>query len=546
MKERLNSFLRAAIIIICIIAAGFAAGYGIGMLLGGKSSECTVTLCQTTDTHGAYFDSLYVDGEANETSFANVASYLKALRSEGEDPILIDCGDIIQGDNASYFYNFVDTTDRHLAAEILDYLDYDVAVVGNHDVEPGHPVYDRYSRDLNMPLLAANAICTGGKDEGKSYFPEYAIVKRNGVKVAVIGMTNANISQWLPAENWAGLEFQDISTIAQEVIDKVRRKEKPHIVVLAVHSGAGNGEDGLENEAIYLAESLKGVDVVLYGHDHQAGMQVVETSDGRKVSVLNAGTKNENVARCDIHLTLKHGKVKDISFENSLIPMEGYNPDSDYCTFFKPMYAKVREFAGTKVGSLSGGLDFSVCVDGPSAALSLIHAVQLDATGADISFSSPLTTKGNVDPGVVTFRDLVKLYRFENTLNKVSMTGRQIKDYLEYSYDHWVRNDGPYYNFDSAEGIDYEVSRSAAYGERVHIFSMSDGRPFSYDETYSVAMNSYRSSGGGDILEKGAGIVPSDLEILGSYKDIRSLVRDYISQRGNLSPEAASNWKFVK
>jgi 2',3'-cyclic-nucleotide 2'-phosphodiesterase/3'-nucleotidase len=126
------------------------------------------------------------------------------------------------------------------------------------------------------------------------------------------------------------------------------------------------------------------------------------------------------------------------------------------------------------------------------------------------------------------------------------MTGQQVKDYLEYSYDLWVNRKGPSYNWDSADGIIYEVSRSAPAGERVRILSMKDGSPFEPEKTYKVAMTSYRANGGGDLLTEGAGVDPKEQTVLERYKDIRSIIGDHIASREEIVPEVSSNWKFVK
>ena len=153
---------------------------------------------------------------------------------------------------------------------------------------------------------------------------------------------------------------------------------------------------------------------------------------------------------------------------------------------------------------------------------------------------------GVVPKGVIEFQDLVSIYKFENQLYTVELTGAQIKDYLEYSYDNWVNRTGPSYNWDSADGILYEVSRSAAKGERVRILSMCDGTPFDPAKTYKVAMTSYRASGGGDLLRNGAGVDPASLKVVDKMKDIRSLIGDYIADKKEIVPSVATNWKFVK
>ena len=551
--------------IAAIIIALFGVGFGIGCLISLISSrgsladgDYRVTVCATTDVHGAYFDSSYVDNMANKTSLANVSSYLKELRAEGVQPVLIDVGDNLQGDNAAYYFNYVAVDAAHLFPRIAAYLGYDAVVVGNHDIETGHEVYDRVARELKTPYLAANAAFDrdengvadmdeqGGSKQGSdSYFQPYCVVERGGVKVAVIGMTNANIKSWLSSNRWHGMDFQQIDVMAQAVVDHVIEKEKPHVVVLAVHSGTGTDLADRENEALYLASTVRGVDLVINGHDHRALAKEVENPAGN-VILLNEGTKAAYVGEADFTLQVRNGKVVAKTVDYQLVPMDRYPADPDYVSTFKDDFNKVKEFATRPIGMLSDNIFLADALDGPSSYIHLVQTVQLSASGADISFAAPLTTGGVVPRGVIEFQDLVSIYKFENQLYIVEMTGRQVKDYLEYSYDNWVNRKGPSYNWDSADGICYEVSKSAPMGERVRIFGMTDGTPFDLDKTYQVAMTSYRAAGGGDLLSEGAHVDPSTLVIVNKMKDIRSLVGEYIAEQGEIIPSVATNWKFVK
>ena len=551
--------------IAAILIALFGVGFGIGCLISLLSSkrsladgEYKVTVCSTTDVHGAYFDSSYVDDLAVKTSLANVSAYLKELRAGGVQPVLIDVGDNLQGDNAAYYFNYVATDVPHVYPRIAAYLGYDAIVVGNHDIETGHDVYDRIRQEMTMPYLAANAALDrdengtadmdedpGNKAVSDSYFLPYCIVERGGVKVAVIGMTNGNMKSWLSSTQWHGIDFQIISDIAQNLVDQVITKEKPQLVVLAVHSGTGAEQADRENEAFYLASVLKGVDLVLNGHDHRPVAKEVDNPEG-SVVLLDAGTKAVVVGQADFTLTVKNGKVVSKSVDYKLVPMDKYPADPDYVAAFKDDFNAVKAFANRPIGNLSEDIFLADALDGPSSYINLVQTVQLAATGADISFAAPLTSSGVVPKGVIEFQDLVSIYKFENQLYVVELTGQQVKDYLEYSYDNWVNKAGPSYNWDSADGIVYEVSKSAPKGERVRIQSMSDGTPFDLGKTYKVAMTSYRASGGGDLLRNGANVDPATLVIVDKLKDIRSLIGDYITDREEIVPAVATNWKFVK
>jgi 2',3'-cyclic-nucleotide 2'-phosphodiesterase/3'-nucleotidase len=551
--------------IAAILIALFGIGFGIGCLISIISSKGTladgeyqVTICATTDVHGAYFDSLYVDNMANPTSMANVSSYLKELRASGVQPILIDVGDNLQGDNAAYYYNYVATDVPHLMPRIAEYLGYDAVIVGNHDIETGHSVYDRITRELDVPYLAANAALdrdengVADMDEdpknklaSDSYFLPYCIIDRGDVKVAVIGMTNANIKSWLSDSYWNGMDFQLIHDVAQQLIDKIVAKERPQLVVLAVHSGTGTDLPDRENEALYLASTLEHVDLVLNGHDHRPLAKEVENPAG-SVVLLDEGMKAQYVGQADFTLRVKNGKLVERNVDYKLVPMDQYPVDSAYVAEFKDDFLAVKAYATRPIGKLSDNIFLADALDGPSSYINLIHTVQLGASGADISFAAPLSNRGVVPKGTIEFQDLTSIYRFENTLYVIGMTGQQIKDYLEYSYDNWVNRTGAPYNWDSADGIIYEVSKSAPKGERVRILSMSDGTPFELDKTYKVAMTSYRASGGGDLLTLGAGVDPDSLVVYDKMKDIRSLVGEYISEQEEIVPSVSTNWKFVK
>lgn len=552
--------------IAAIVIALFGVGFGIGCLISLLSSkgsladgEYRVTVCSTTDVHGAYFDSAYVDNLSAKTSLANVSSYLKEIRGEGVQPVLIDVGDNLQGDNAAYYFNYVATDVPHVYPRIAAYLGYDAIVVGNHDIETGHDVYDRVASELTMPYLAANAAFDrdengradmdenpDGKTVSDSYFVPYCVVDRGGVKVAIVGMTNGNIKSWLADDIWRGMDFQVISEMVQPVIDRMIEKEKPQLVVLAVHSGTGAEQPNRENEAQYLAATLRGVDIVLNGHDHRPLARDVENVNGGSVVLIDAGTKAVVVGQADFTLTVKNGKVVSKSVDYKLVPMEKYPVDPDYVAAFKEDFNAVKAFAQRPIGQLSENIFLADALDGPSTYINLVQTVQLASSGADISFAAPLTSSGVVPKGVIEFQDLVSIYKFENQLYVVEMTGKQIKDYLEYSYKNWVNKSGPSYNWDSADGIRYEVSRKAPDGERVKILSMNDGTPFDLDKTYKVAMTSYRASGGGDLVREGAGIDPASLVVVRKMKDIRSLIGDYIAAQKEIVPTVATNWKFVK
>ncbi|MCR5244784.1 MAG: bifunctional metallophosphatase/5'-nucleotidase, partial [Bacteroidales bacterium] len=153
-----------------LLAAFFASA------CGPREGEHTLTILTTDDVHGAWFDSTYV-GEGTKPSLFAVKYVIDSVRNADgpENVLLLDAGDCLQGDNATYYYNFVDTLSPHPFPRLMAYMGYDAVVVGNHDIEAGHKVYDRVARDLGaegIPFLAGNVV---REDDGSLYFPLYKV-----------------------------------------------------------------------------------------------------------------------------------------------------------------------------------------------------------------------------------------------------------------------------------------------------------------------------------------------------------------------------------
>lgn len=539
------------------------------------SGEFNFELYSQNDVHGRFFDSLYVGNTEHKSSMANIAQIIKDRRAAigKENIILIDNGDHLQGDNASYYFNYIekpastaDTTKLHLFSRIMNYLNFDAVVVGNHDIETGHAVYDRIVKELKMPYLAANAIKTDGSG---SYFKPYTILNKNGVKIAIIGMTNANIKKWLASSLWKGMDFVSIDKIADSLVNEIIKKENPHMIIMAMHSGLGDAtKENYENQARYLAANIKNVDLFLSAHDHLKTCEKIWNGSD-SVLLLTGGSKAEFLSKANIQMVLKNGKVISKKISGSVIDLAGTPKDTAYLNIFRDDFLKVKNFTNTKIGEIPHDVVTIDALFGPSDYMNIVHYVQLQETGADISFAAPLTFNSVIEGGEITYQDLFTIYPYENQLYTITLTGKQIKNYLEFSYNTWVQTmkskgdhimniaynnqSGRYnfknftFNFDSGAGINYKVDVTKPFGEKIEITSLSNGEKFSEDATYKVAISSYRANGGGDILEKGAGISPNQFEslITGRYSEIRDLIYKYFSADSLKMLPDNSNWKFV-
>jgi 2',3'-cyclic-nucleotide 2'-phosphodiesterase/3'-nucleotidase len=183
--------------------------------------------------------------------------------------------------------------------------------------------------------------------------------------------------------------------------------------------------------------------------------------------------------------------------------------------------------------------------------MDFMHQQQLKATGAEISFAAPLVIDAALPEGEVTVSDIYRLCPYENTLYALHLTGREVKDYLELSYDKWIAQKNEplaYQNFDSAAGIIYEVDTTKPMGQRVRIKRMADGAPFRMDERYMIVVNSYRAHGGGGLMTEGAGINHDELLhriVYSTTTDLRFYMISHVEMQKTVTPIALNHWRFV-
>lgn len=537
----------------------------------GKVVE--LRIIQTSDVHGSFFPYDFINRKAKEGTLARVSTYVNRLRNEyGDKLILLDNGDILQGQPTCYFYNFINTDDENIAAQVINYLQYDAETVGNHDIEPGHEVYDKWISEVRCPMLGANIIDT---KTGKPYLKPYIILKRDGVRIAIIGMLTPAIPNWLTEDIWSGLRFEDMIPSAQKWVKHVRENEKADIVVGLFHSGSEGGiiTDGAEEDATYnVARQVPGFDLILFGHDHTRHHETIISADSSMVLCLDPANNALSVADATITMVKKNGHWQKQAIKGNLVDITEEEVDTAYMNHFKPEIDKVNEFVNRQIGEFATTISTRDCFFGSSAFNDFILNLELQITGADIAFNAPLAFDAEIKKGPVYVSDMFNLYKFENQLYVMELTGKEILGHLELSYDQWVNTmkspadhllllseqtwgdqqrlgfKNMTFNFDSAAGIDYLVDVTKPEGEKVTILKMSNGEPFDESKIYKVAINSYRGNGGGELLTKGAGIPRDSLEsriIWRSERDQRYYLMLEIEKGGLMNPRPNNNWKFI-
>lgn len=551
----------------------------IALIFSSGCKSKRIRILETTDVHGVILPFDFVEKQTLDASLANAVTYISQLRGKNTNMLLLDNGDNLQGQPEEYYYNFIDTVSQHFNAEVMNYMSYEAGTVGNHDIETGHSVYDRLRKLYKFPMLAANAVDI---KTGQPYFKPYIIVKKRGLKIAVFGLVTPAIPTWLPPELYSGMKFRDMLVTAKKWMPEILN-QKPDLIVGLFHSGWNRSfhkesSDTLnENGSAGVAYYVPGFDVIFNGHDHNTVNEKFVNSAGDTVLILDGGSRAEEIAEANIEFPAKKINGKQVKImAGSIVKLKDYKPDKKFMSRFTKQDSVIRNYVDKVIGESTAAISSRDSYFGSSGFVDMIHSIQLEITGADISFAAPLSFDVSISKGPVTVGDMFKLYRYENMLYTMKMSGDEVLKYLEYSYAGWyntmknandflmkyslnkdgkpVLNEGrarlknQSYNFDSAAGINYTVDVSKPEGERIRISSFSDRRRFEKEKIYRVAVNSHRGNGGGGHFTKGVGLSNEELRsrlISSTDKDLRYYIIKAIENRKIIAPSPNNNWKVI-
>ncbi len=580
MKHKLS------FIIVVLTLSLFLAASGV------TAERVTLKFIETTDVHASLFPYDFIEAKKIPNSLAQVYTYVQGERAKSDiGVVLLDAGDILQGQPLANYFNYErGDLDHHIVADAMNYMAYDAGAVGNHDIEPGKPIYDALKAQFNFPWLAANCIDV---TTNQPYFEPYTVIERKGVRIAILGMITPAIPKWLPQSVWPNLTFDDMVETAREWAPRILKKEKPDLLIGLFHSGfdynLGGGNENTpfnENASQLVARRVPGFDLIFMGHDHKNRAEKVQ-NDSTGENVLVCGADNAAVAFCEAVVTMEKNDVgwQKVDVVVDAKEVEPLEPDADFVAAFESGIAATKKYVDEQIGQFTSDTSSRDAMFGDSSFNDLVHKLQFQVSEkvigqkARVSFAAPLQFDKTIQAGPVYVRDMYKLYKYENTLYLMSLSGKEIDGHLEFSYALWTNQmksaddhllnfkmydeaagdydlAARYYNYDSAAGLIYEVDLRKPAGDRVTILGMDadldgkldQGSRFDPDAQYKVAINSYRAGGGGGHLTEGAGIAKADLgkrQLGVTTRDLRYYLIDAIKAEKTVEPRAIGNWSFV-
>ncbi|MFE2828745.1 5'-nucleotidase C-terminal domain-containing protein [Streptomyces sp. NPDC059271] len=549
-----------------------------------------LTVMGTTDLHGHVFnwdyfkDAEYADAAGNAQGLARISTLVNAIRKEKgrANTLLLDAGDTIQGTPLTYYYAKVDPITAkggpvHPMAQAMNAIGYDAVALGNHEFNYGIETLRKFESQCDFPLLGANAL---DAKTLKPAFPPYFMktFRVHGappVKVAVLGLTNPGIAIWDKAYVQGKLTFPGLEEQAAKWVPKLRSMGAD-VVVVSAHSGAsgtssyGDQVPYVENSAALVAQQVPGIDAILVGHAHLEipELRVTNAASGKTVVLSEPLAFAERMSVFDFQLVFERGCWRVESVAASVRNTNAVADDPRITRLLKDEHDVVVAYVNQVVGSATETLTTVEARYKDAPIIDLITKVQEDVVRAAlvgtqyaslpvIAQASPFSRTSEIPAGDVTIRDLSSLYVYDNTLVAKVLTGAQVRAYLEYSANYFVRtpagavvdtekltnaNNRPDYNYDYVSGLRYDIDIAQAEGSRIKNLTYG-GAPLDDAQRFVFAVNNYRANGGGAFP-----FVASAPEVWSESTEIRTRIAEWVTAKGSLDPAefASVDWKLTR
>ncbi len=515
----------------------------------------TIRILATSDTHGRFYPwDYHINEKADDGSIAHLSTILKE-RMDPDTTILVDAGDTIQDNSAELFLE----EPVHPMIDGLNGLGYDILVTGNHDYNYGMDVLMKMIHSFQGTVLTGNVYDA----EGNHIAPGCKIIQKNGIRVALIGMVTPNIMIW-DAANLAGCKVTSAIDETKQILSEIEAQYD--ILIAVLHMGISNELNAPETGVTDFAAALPQFDLIVASHEHNAVEEMY----------LNQVLTVENLDSCrtmvQVDFTMEKTadgyRIRDK--KSSLIRAKDYEPDPVYLQKYKAFHERAVQNAVQVIGRLEGeallpdtGMSgVPIGMYQKTAMIQLINDVMRYYSGAEVSATSLYSMNQNLQPGPIRSCDTAVIYRYGNALYKVRMSGRQLKQFMQWStslFVTWKKGNltvsfNPNiskYTYVMFDGLNYEVNVSKEAGNRIEHLTWPDGRPVEEDDVIDLALNDYLVNSyvcnPGVIFD--ASEMPEILErdIHSEIGGIREMVKDYIIRvkNGVITVPLNVNWKLT-
>ena len=543
--------------------------FALSAISTAMAQEVNIKLLGTSDVHGRIVPWSYgADVEDKSGSYAQIATYVKDVRKNNKNVVLVEVGDAIQDNQIDVFAKDKKYYKDHPIPKVLNEMNYDIFVLGNHEFNFGMKALDEILKDIKAKKLTANFY---HKKNDKRYIDATTIIEKDGVKLGIIGLSTPMSAKFEEdTGNLKDMKFSSPTEEARTQVEKLKAKGVDAIIAVT-HMGIDNENNIPDTGMRDVINAVDGIDVVIAGHMHKD----VPSEIIKNTLITEPHRYGTVVSEVDLTFDINDKKeVKLVKKESKTVPVKALEADKKIVEIYKPYHEKLRELNNVVIGQTANEMVPQETKHGVSAAFSkdtglssFINDVEQHYSGADVVTFSFDHQKARMDKGDIKKKDIIFNYRYAGgDVTVYELTGKQLKEYMEWSANYFdtiqpgdteyrynaERKKSKYVTYDIFGGVNYKIDLRNPRGSKIVDLTLADGKPVTDDMKLKVGMNSYRFAqlyGNGGIWEgQQIPVLWESKVAMGREKGtIQNMMIDYITnvKKGKIDGQSHNRWEII-
>ena len=543
--------------------------FALSAVSTAMAQEVNIKLLGTSDVHGRIVPWSYgADVEDKSGSYAQIATYVKDVRKNNKNVVLVEVGDAIQDNQIEVFAKDKKYYKDHPIPKVLNEMNYDIFVLGNHEFNFGMKALDEILKDIKAKKLTANFY---HKKNDKRYIDATTIIEKDGVKLGIIGLSTPMSAKFEEdTGNLKDMKFTSPTEEARTQVEKLKAKGVDAIIAVT-HMGIDNENNIPDTGMRDVINAVDGIDVVIAGHMHKD----VPSETIKNTLITEPHRYGTVVSEVDLTFDINDKKeVKLVKKESKTVPVKALEADKKIVEIYKPYHEKLRELNNVVIGQTANEMVPQETKHGVSAAFSkdtglssFINDVEQHYSGADVVTFSFDHQKARMDKGDIKKKDIIFNYRYAGgDVTVYELTGKQLKEYMEWSANYFdtiqpgdteyrynaERKKSKYVTYDIFGGVNYKIDLRNPKGSKIVDLTLADGKPVTDDMKLKVGMNSYRFAqlnGKGGIWEgQKIPVLWESKVAMGREKGtIQNMMIDYITnvKKGKIDGQSHNRWEII-
>ena len=543
--------------------------FALSAVSTAMAQEVNIKLLGTSDVHGRIVPWSYgADIEDKSGSYAQIATYVKDVRKNNKNVVLVEVGDAIQDNQIDVFAKDKKYYKDHPIPKVLNEMNYDIFVLGNHEFNFGMKALDEILKDIKAKKLTANFY---HKKNDKRYIDATTIIEKDGVKLGIIGLSTPMSAKFEEdTGNLKDMKFTSPTEEARTQVEKLKAKGVDAIIAVT-HMGIDNENNIPDTGMRDVINAVDGIDVVIAGHMHKD----VPSETIKNTLITEPHRYGTVVSEVDLTFDINDKKeVKLVKKESKTVPVKALEADKKIVEIYKPYHEKLRELNNVVIGQTENEMVPQETKHGVSAAFSkdtglssFINDVEQHYSGADVVTFSFDHQKARMDKGDIKKKDIIFNYRYAGgDVTVYELTGKQLKEYMEWSANYFdtiqpgdteyrynaERKKSKYVTYDIFGGVNYKIDLRNPQGSKIVDLTLADGKPVTDDMKLKVGMNSYRFAqlnGKGGIWEgQQIPVLWESKVAMGREKGtIQNMMIDYITnvKKGKIDGQSHNRWEII-